>query len=327
LYPAPELIPVGLVQSNPDPNNPPVIASGAEILVQEVCGDPACTPAPRSAIEVIDSSGAERPVRIEALPRNPMWSARQLWRVHPEAPLPPGRYTLHTFYMSSSANPETMAREVSYAFVVRGTAGDTSVAKFDFHAYPNTYATGTGFACKSFDTSCGPQTPPPATTQRKHLVSIIAENPQVPASEVGQFLYRMVSTDPGTDPERAPYWFMDNAFEPESVLSVQYRDPRAEYCVEMQALRVRDLAVQSLGRHCVQYELPTEPHPAPFSPCQADPTEYARAYCTDNAFLCSTKNPRAVEEEVKSACEVYWLMCAPFIGNRSPRDRPGCGMP
>ncbi|HKU38617.1 MAG TPA: hypothetical protein VJR89_10735, partial [Polyangiales bacterium] len=216
----------------------------------------------------------------------------------------------------------------SYAFAVSGTVSETSSAKFELKASPLMEATGPGFACQTIQTSCGPQTPPPATTRRTQHVSIGLEaSPQIPANEVGQFLFRLVSTDSGTDADRAPYWVPGGLYNFEGSLAVEYRDVRDEYCVELQALRARDLTLQSVGKRCVKYPLPTEPDPAPFNACQYDPAEYARTYCADNAFACSQQNPRAREAAVHDACQYYALVCAPFIGNRTARDRPGCATP
>jgi hypothetical protein len=157
-YPSPMLLPVGLVQPTPDPSNPPAIPSGGQILVQEPCVDAACTTTVGTNFAIANSAGTKLPISFDYLPRTSMDTAWRLIRVRPDTPLAPGEYTLQTIYL---------AMEVSYPFVVRGAVSDTPSAKFEIAAFPINYPEGNGFACQTIQTSCGPQTPRPVTTQRK----------------------------------------------------------------------------------------------------------------------------------------------------------------
>ncbi|HKU36867.1 MAG TPA: hypothetical protein VJR89_01935, partial [Polyangiales bacterium] len=145
-YPEANLVPVGLVQPVPDPNNPPVVPAGGEILVIEPCWIAGCASTNTSrTIKIVASGGAERPVQVDLISQIPEQAGWRLWRVHPQPALQPGRYTLQLQYRS----PEDAApKDGSYPFAVSGTVSETSSAKFELKASPLMEATGTGFACQ-----------------------------------------------------------------------------------------------------------------------------------------------------------------------------------
>lgn len=316
--PAVGLIPYGWYAQ--DEGVTPTLASGSVLLLMAACYEAGCPEETWSA-KILDDRGGEVPAVLEEVDLARGTFRPQLLGMRPKSPLATGVYTLQTSYQW-----RTFSREQSFPFRIAGMVSNTSSTKFNVRVAENVddqrVPAGTELACDVVvQTSCGPRIDPPVHTQQRPMMAISAQPARsVPESDRHQYLFRLVATGASASVEPTEWQALYAG-----ALTLTFGDLRLpKYCVELQALRVRDSKIQSLGQFCFSYAVSEAREPAYFKLCQEDPTEYVRAYCADNAAICSATNPHAKKPSVQAACAGYADVCAPLIGNRTARDRPAC---
>jgi hypothetical protein len=305
-----------------DPNVGPTLASGSDLLLlQSPCIESGCSDETWGA-KILDARGVVLPAKLEDVDlAGGTFPGAGLMRLRPKSPLEAGDYTLQTSYQW-----RTNSEEHSYPFRVAGRVSDTSSARFNVrvaeYIEDMRVPVGTELACDVVvQTTCGPMSLPPVHTQQRPEMAVSAQRTDAGAEiERNQYMFRLVATGAGASVEPTSWHQLESG-----TVTLTFGDLRLpKYCVELQALRLRDAKIQSHGRFCLAYAVSEAREPAHFAPCQQDPMEYARAYCADNAFICSADNPDAMKPSVQLACDVYAALCAPLIGNRTPSDRLSC---
>ena len=299
----------GMLHDMPNTNQ---IAEGDDILLGSTCGE---CPIDSFTVTLTNAAGQTRATTLEQI------KPGTHWRLHPTQPLAAGQYTLKTQYLG--AMPVATEGPVTFVFKVQGNPENTQPLEFDVGLSTEIdiagVSAGSLFTCDERN-SCGTQTT--VYTQWRPRVDVLGIPRRTPTkAESAAYLYRALPADmPGASDQVT--WLV-----PAEVgalqLWVSSLEQKPEYCVELEALRVRDLTRMSLGKHCVTYKIPDAPYdPVQYRPCKMpNPTAYARAWCKENLAACSASNPRADREQVRMACADYPSICAPLIGNRSPEDR------
>ena len=297
----------GRLNDMPNPNQ---LAEGDDLLLLADCGD--CATFDLVAT-LTNAAGQVLPTKLEKI--RPGW----YWRLRPQQPLAAGQYTLKTAATPVGQSPS--GEPPSYTFKVQGAASSTPLT-FALGLSPNIDSArsqaGSKFECDLENFPCGL---PPKYTQLRPQVDLVATAAsQATQAQADAFLYRLLPSDMASAPDQVEW--ASSGKVATLVLGVSSFEQKAEYCLELEALRLRDLTRMSLTKRCLTYKLPDAPYdPAVFSMCKMkDPAAYARGWCRENLKACSASNPRADREEVRMACADYPTLCAPFVGNRSPDD-------
>jgi hypothetical protein len=268
-------------------------AEGTDILIELYCPRQGCLNLP--TVELRDAEGVlvggalafiEEPTRGVGGEFRPRYV-----RFHPDAPLEAGDYVLHLM-LDKRIVWEDEISSFELELSVRGeplqAASDVEVSvelKRDPEGVPKRQ-----FVCDV--DSCGPYPTPTHYLEIPELELTLSHRAGAEASEL---LYRAVQILPD-ETRRAEPWLALDYRATGALRRVTFDEAQTEYCVAIEALRVRDQEVLTVHERCVPHtlgELRSRPvryfscdGACEAAACATSVEMFRQAWCEDNAASC-----------------------------------------